>query len=95
MASKKSSKVRVNKSAWIRSQPSDKPASELVLAAKKAGISISAGLVYAIRSADKGKGSGKTKVRKASTPSKASAGGLEDAIRAIVREEIKTYFTER
>lgn len=95
MASKK-----VNKSAWIRSQPIDTPAADLVAAAKKEGISISVGQVYTARSELRKKGGtvGKPGRRPGSTVARvstASGGSIDEMIRAIVRDEVKRYFTER
>jgi hypothetical protein len=95
MASKKSSKGKdgkVNKSAFIRSQPSTLSAGEVVEKAKAAGIELTAGLVYAIRSASKGKTSS-PKVSKA-VVSPAGLGGFEGAIRNIVRQELKAILSK-
>jgi hypothetical protein len=48
--------TRVNKSAWIRSQPASTPAKELVEKAKAAGIKLSIAQVYTARSSAKKKG---------------------------------------
>ncbi len=102
MASKKTSKSKsgTNKSAWIRSQPADKPAAEIVAMAKKAGIALSPGLVYAIRSADKNRkgkpskaASVKVAGRTSGSASTSGLGGLEGAIRAIVREELRALLS--
>ena len=47
---------RVNKSAWIRSQPSSMPAKDVVQKAKGQGIKLSIAQVYTTRSAAKRKG---------------------------------------
>jgi hypothetical protein len=44
---------KVNKSAWIRSQPASTPAKELVVQAKKEGIKLSLAQVYTARSTAK------------------------------------------
>ena len=51
-----SSKAAVSKSAFIRSIPSSTPANDVVAIAADQGIKINAGLVYAVRSADKNSG---------------------------------------
>ena len=50
-----------NKSAFIRSQPASLKAAEVVAAAKAKGLTITEGLVYAVRSGDKSKGQPKGK----------------------------------
>ena len=47
---------KVNKSAWIRSQPSTMPAADVVTKAKEAGIKLSVAQVYTTRSEAKRKG---------------------------------------
>ena len=48
--------ARVNKSAWIRSQPANTPAKDVVAKAKQAGIKLSIAQVYTARSSAKKKG---------------------------------------
>jgi hypothetical protein len=94
---------KVNKSAWIRSQPIETPAKELVAAAKKAGIKITDAQVYTARSsmkkaggAPKGKPGPKPKAQTIADSGRgAGNGSLEQTIRAIVRSEIKKFFSER
>lgn len=94
---------KVNKSAWIRSQSIDLPAKEVVAKAKKEGIRLTDAQVYTARSALKktggavrGKPGPKPKTQTiASSGRGAGNGSLEDAIRAIVRSEIKKFFSER
>lgn len=62
---------KVNRSAFIRSVPSSTPANDVVKLAAAKGIKINAGLVYAVRSADKTK-SGAPK-RKPGRPRKVAA----------------------
>jgi hypothetical protein len=45
-----------NRSAFIRSLPVTMPAAEVVARAKATGLTLNAGLVYAVRSASRGKG---------------------------------------
>ena len=89
MATKKKT---VNKAAWIRTQPTDLPAKELVSRAKKAGFAITEAQVYTTRSDMKKKGGGS-----ALKPTRTSGGGgsLDVMVRAIVREEIKAFFASR
>jgi hypothetical protein len=47
-----------NRSAFIRSMPGNMPAGEVVAKAKAAGLTLTAGLVYAVRSSAKNKGTG-------------------------------------
>jgi hypothetical protein len=54
--SKASTTRKVNKSAWIRSQPSTLSAAEVVGKAKQAGIKLSVAQVYTTRSEAKRKG---------------------------------------
>jgi hypothetical protein len=95
MASKRSS---INKSQWVRDQDPSKPAADVVAAAKAKGIAITPAFVYSIRSAAKQAKSGG---RAAKAPrigrAQASGGGgsLDAIIRAIVKEEIKTFFQGR
>lgn len=49
----KSSNRRVNKSAWVRAQPSTMKTKELIEAAKKEGIHLTPSNVYVARSEDK------------------------------------------
>jgi hypothetical protein len=63
-----------NKSAFIRSLPTSMPAGEVVAKAKAAGLTLSAGLVYAVRSNVKSKGGVRevsvgTRGTRAATPS--------------------------
>ena len=50
-------KTKVNKSAFIRTQPASASAKEVVATGKKAGVAINEAFVYAVRSAAKAKGS--------------------------------------
>lgn len=52
------SKGGINKSEFIRSVPISTPANDVVNMAAEKGVKITAGLVYAVRSADKHKGGG-------------------------------------
>lgn len=84
---------KTNKSAYIRKHPS-LSAGDLVAQAKKDGLEINAGLVYAIRSADKQKKSG-AKVGKTSKPANpVFTPGLEYVIRELVREELKALLSK-
>jgi hypothetical protein len=81
MATKKSPARKLNKSAFVREQPADMPAKEVVKAAKAAGIELSEGFVYNIRSA------AKKKARVAPTRAggaKAAPAGDEAAFRGLV-----------
>jgi len=64
----------VNKSAFIRSVPTSTPANEVVKLAAEKGVKITAGLVYAVRSADKNKG-GSPKRKPGRPPKSAKATG--------------------
>lgn len=94
---------KVNKSAWIRSQPIDTPAKEVVAKAKKEGIKLTDAQVYTARSAlkksggaSKGKPGPKPKAQNIVSSGRSTGNGsLEDTIRAIVRSEIKRFFAER
>jgi hypothetical protein len=93
MASKKGrSKDGLNKSAYIRERPNKTPA-QIVEEAKAQGITIPASLVYAVRSSAKAKsetvGGGAIKATGLT-----SLGGLEGAIRAIVRQELKAILSK-
>jgi hypothetical protein len=92
----KNPKSSVNKSAWIRQHPGV-AANELVALADKEGIKLNAGLVYAIRSADKHK-SGSATVKVSKTAAVSGLSGLDGAIRAMVkqavREELKAIFSK-
>lgn len=67
-----SSASKVNRSAFIRSVPATTPANDVVKLAAAKGIKINAGLVYAVRSADKSK-SGAPKRKPGRPPKAASA----------------------
>jgi len=56
---------KVNKSAWIRSQPTSVPAKEVVAKAKSEGITLSVAQVYTARNT-------MTKVKKEATPARAA-----------------------
>lgn len=88
-----SKKPSINKSQWVRDQPTNTPAADVVAAGKKAGITITPSFVYSIRSAAKQAGAKTSNATPA--PRAAQGGSLDAAVRAIVREEIKRYFTER
>jgi hypothetical protein len=94
-------KKKTNKSAWIRSQPPEMPAADVVAKAKKEGIKLTSGQVYTARSTGKGsapKGKPGPKPKAAAAVSSgrgAGNGSLEETIRAIVRSEIKRFFAER
>ncbi len=64
-----------NKSAFVRSQPIELSAAEVVAKAKEAGLSITTALVYKVRSVKKSKGSGKAKKSKATASKSKQAGG--------------------
>jgi hypothetical protein len=95
MASKKTSKEGVNKSALIRKYPGI-PAPEVVDKIKKEhGVSVARSLIYAIRSADKGKTGGvKVKGAKATSSTAAGLGNFDAAIRQIVREELRALLSK-
>jgi hypothetical protein len=78
MATKKFPAQKINKSAFVREQPADLPAKEVVEAGKAAGIELSEGFVYNIRSA--AKKAGVARVGRA----KAAPTGDEPAFRALV-----------
>jgi hypothetical protein len=92
MASKKGrSKDGLNKSAYIRERPNKTPA-QIVEEAKAQGITIPASLVYAVRSSAKAKS--ETSVGSTKAPGLTSLGGLEGAIRAIVKQELKALLSK-
>ncbi len=83
-------KKGLNKSDFVRSQPSTLSAAEIVAKAKQAGMRISTGLVYVIRSNQRAKGSGKARQRApAAGRKRAKASGgkgtASDFIRSIPR----------
>jgi hypothetical protein len=87
----------VNKSAWIRSQPASTPAKDLVAKAKQAGIQITEGQVYTARSEQRRKGTPAPVALKRAVRAATAAqtdGGLDAMVRAIVREEIRAYFSK-
>jgi hypothetical protein len=94
---------KVNKSAWIRSHALEIPAKELVAKAKKEGIKLTDAQVYTARSAlkksggaPKGKPGPKPKAQTIASSGRGTGNGaLEETIRAIVRSEIKRFFSER
>src|SRR6185312_10483789 len=71
-ASAKTKGARVNKSAWIRSQPPSLSAKEVVEKAKGEGITLSLAQVYTARSTAKRQGGG-SGGRRGSSPSSSSA----------------------
>src|SRR5579872_3913726 len=78
MAKKKSGP---NKSDFIRSLPAPMPAADVVAKAKEAGITITAGLVYAVRAAQKKKSAkaGRGAKAAAAAPAKGSSGATHRA----------------
>lgn len=90
-AKKKGTKMKVNKSKFVRAQPSAMSANDVVAKAKAAGISLTAGYVYTIRSKAKakpGKGGRKRGSTKAASASAAvgAASGVENLLRAAAAE---------
>jgi hypothetical protein len=88
-------KQQVNKTRWIQEQDINTPAAEIVQAAKAAGITITSGQVYTARSEARRK----TEPKKAGSrllakPAAGSGGSLDQMVRAIVREEIRSYFAQ-
>jgi hypothetical protein len=74
MATKKTSKNAPSKADFIRSQPLDMPAKEVVAKAAEAKITLSEAHVHVVRSADKTKAKKKNNASKsAPTPTKTSA----------------------
>jgi len=63
-------KTGPNKSDFVRSQPAELSASDVVAKAKEAGLTITPGLVYAVRAYQKSKGA---KTKKTTTTAAASA----------------------
>src|SRR6185436_12046667 len=87
-------KVKVNKSAWIRSQPASMTANEVVAKAKGRGIKLSPAFVYVVRANSKSKKNkpagarrGPRRPRKNAAPAMASAHeGAEGLLRAAAAE---------
>ncbi len=76
-----------NKSDFIRTMPTQ-PAGEVVAAAAAKGITITAGLVYAVRSASKGKTPGASKGkpgRPKASASVSSIGGPSDDVLNLIQ----------
>ena len=88
----KGTKPTVNKSAFVRAQPSSMTANDVVAKAKAQGITMKAGLVYVIRSQAKAR-AGKTG-KKRGRPAKAAStmtamsasSGVENLLRAAAAE---------
>lgn len=78
-------KPKINKSAWIRDQPADMSAAEIVAKAKAAKITVTTGQVYTARSAGKTlkNGGGASAKPTKAKPAKAS-GGLEPELRRLL-----------
>jgi hypothetical protein len=82
----------MTKSDFVRSQPADMPAKEVVAKAKVAGLSISDNYVYTLRyeakkKAGKTPGASKGSKKTASVKStKVSSNGVEDLLRAAASE---------
>jgi hypothetical protein len=82
----------MSKSDFIRAQPADMPAKEVVARAKTAGLSISDNYVYTLRYEAKkqaGKTSGASKGAKkqaSASSTKVSSSGIEDLLRAAASE---------
>jgi len=72
MAAKKTSAKKLTKSSFIRSQPPEMSAAEIVAKGKAAGMKISDSLVYMVRGPKDGKASGKKTGAKKSASKKAS-----------------------
>ena len=82
---------KMSKADFVRSQPADMPAKEVVAKAKAAGLSISDNYVYTLRyeakKAGKTPGVSKGPKKKASVKStRASSNGVEDLLRAAASE---------
>jgi len=77
---------KVNKTAWIRSQPASTPAKELVAKAKAQGITLSVAQVYTARSTGKKAGLVRaTKTGSVGRPAAATAGKNDEmAFRQLV-----------
>jgi hypothetical protein len=73
-ASAKTKSARVNKSAWIRSQPPSLSAKEVVDKAKGEGIVLSLAQVYTARSTAKRQGAARRGTAAAAAPSTAKRG---------------------
>jgi len=78
MPSKKTAKGGLSASDFIRSQPRNMTAPQLVEAGKKQGLKFSGNLVYAVRAADKKKAN-KGKAPKQAARAAASGGGSSEA----------------
>lgn len=84
-------KAKVNKSAWIRSQPASMTANDVVAKAKGQGIKLSPAFVYVVRANKKSKaGKGKRgpgRPRKNAAPAIAAAhSGAEGLLKAAAAE---------
>jgi hypothetical protein len=82
-------KAKINKSAWIRSQPASMTANEVVAKAKGQGIKLSPGFVYVVRSKKSKPGTkrGPGRPRKNGAPAMAaSSSGVEGLLRAAAAE---------
>lgn len=82
---------KMSKADFVRSQPADMPAKEVVAKAKAAGLSISDNYVYTLRyeakKAGKTPGAPKGAKKNASVKStRASSNGVEDLLRAAASE---------
>ncbi len=67
MAAKKNSKNTVSKADFIRAQPHDMPAKEVVAKATEASMKLSEAHVHAVRSSDKARAKKKNKAPKSTT----------------------------
>jgi hypothetical protein len=80
--------AKVNKSAWIRSQPASMKAKDVVVAGKAKGIKLSVGQVYVARSSAKKKTGkrGPGRPRKNAAPAMVASSGVEGLLRAAAAE---------
>lgn len=91
-------KPKVNKSAWIRAQPADLSAADVVKKAADAGIKLSTAFVYTARSQKKGaakKGPGRPKGSK--NLKKEIAGDLTALRRAVFQhgfEKVESFLAD-
>lgn len=75
---------KVNKSAWIRSQPFETPAKEVVEKAKREGISLSLAQVYTARSTAKQKPGPVARRGRPPASARGATGDTEAAFRRFV-----------
>ena len=79
-STRKATGTKVNKTAWIRSQPANTPAKELVAKAKSQGITLSIAQVYTARSTGKKAGLVRGPKAKPGRPAAAASGGKSDVL---------------